>query len=144
MGFEKNNSTCEMGTSRRSFIQASAAVVGATALGSTAAAQDGAYFQQFGPIDRNRGASRYALVQRTSFGHSPATMQRFDDLGYEAFLEEQLNPELIDDTECQVRLNQYLSLDQSPYWCVRDQSTDEDWECVQAQIVRAIYTKKQL
>ena len=40
------------------------------------------------------------LLNRITYGPRPQEVERIYEIGYEAFLEEQLNPESIDDAEC--------------------------------------------
>lgn len=135
------------GASRRAFLQAGAASIGALALAQTSKAQDWAGGRiQPGPIGTERGMGTYGLVNRITYGVTREEADRFDNIGYAAYLEEQLSPLEIDDSECASRLRQFQSLDMTPYNCLRglDESIDPSWECVQSQIVRAIYSKRQL
>lgn len=101
------------------------------------------------------------FFNRAAFGPRPGDLESFS---LERFLEEQLNPEQIDDKQCEARLaaanmktlskpfaamwsDHYLLMDQA-----NDLDSDEAWamvelpyvEAVQATLIRAVYSRCQL
>jgi len=73
-------------------------------------------------------------------------MALYDQMGHTDYLEYHLAPELIDDTECEVKLNQFVSLNSTPYQCLKELPSDvsEEWEALLAIMMRRIYSKRQL
>ena len=132
-------------SSRRQFIQASAVTAGAIALTVHAPAQ---VFSQkgLGPGDRKRRLGKFSLLERTSYGVNRAEMQRFNSMGWNGYLEYQLNPSFIEDSDCDRRMQAYVSSELSPYQCLRELPPEVycDWECIQSQVTRAVYSKRQL
>lgn len=90
------------------------------------------------------------FLNRTSFGPTKADQARFDELGYEAYLEEQLHPETIPDNDDEI--NDLLD----PLWTLTATATEllqtnfaQAWNNVlthlaKARMVRAIKSERQL
>jgi len=90
------------------------------------------------------------FLNRTSFGATEAEQARYDEIGYEAYLEEQLNPGSI--AENDVEINALLS----PLWTLTATPTEllqtnfaQAWNNVlthlaKARLIRAVKSKRQL
>ncbi len=85
------------------------------------------------------------LLNRAGYGPRPGDLARVSEMGFEAYLEEQLNPEGIEDTAADLivrNLNYYhQDIDQI---IGRDDIRDVAVELVTATIGRAVYSKRQL
>lgn len=85
------------------------------------------------------------LLNRAGYGPRPGDLARAADVGMEAYLEEQLNPDGIEDTAAELivrNLNYYhMDIDQI---IGRDNLVDVASELVTATIGRAVYSKRQL
>ena len=129
--------------SRRTLLKAGALGAGALALGTNAVAQ---VFSPGVKQGRERGITPYALVDRTSFGLSLKEMNLYDQLGWNGYLERQLNPRSIDDSKCLARLNQFETVNYTPYQVLKwtSDGVNADWECIQSTIIRSLYTDRQL
>ncbi|MEW6280457.1 MAG: DUF1800 domain-containing protein [Candidatus Eremiobacterota bacterium] len=97
-----------------------------------------------------------AAWNRAAFGPRPGDL---DGFRLEDFLEGQLHPLELDDSECDRRLALFPTLSKSlttlwaDHWCaIPDDFTDQEWaylelpyhETVQAAFVRAVYSRRQL
>ncbi len=83
-------------------------------LGGTLACLSGA----FAPPARAGGGGfsrEHFLARRLTFGANPTELALADTLGYDAYLEYHLLPEIIDDSALDVRLIPYTTLDLEPY-----------------------------
>ena len=88
-----------------------------------------------------------ALVQRITQGFELGEYERAKELGYEAYLEEQLDPFALDDAGLEARLAGYPTLAMSPKQLVDafpDDATTPLLELKGALIVRAVYSRRQL
>jgi uncharacterized protein (DUF1800 family) len=84
------------------------------------------------------------LVNRLTFGQQPAELARAAQLGWDGFIEEQLNPEQIDDSALDAALGAFPTLWMRPDRLLgMDKKTVAD-ELAAAAILRAIYSKRQL
>ena len=85
------------------------------------------------------------LLNRAGYGPRPGDLMQVSDMGFEAYLEEQLNPDSIEDTTADLivrNLNYYhMEIDQI---IGRDDIRDVTVELGTATIGRAVYSKKQL
>jgi len=96
-------------------------------------------------VQRSWQDSDIRLLRRINYGPTPADVAEIKTLGYTAYLEKQMNPGSIDDSECEARVMQfspylydsYLTLNQQPWWAMTGNWND-------AVIVRSIYSKRQL
>jgi uncharacterized protein (DUF1800 family) len=84
------------------------------------------------------------LVNRLTFGQQTADLGRANELGWDGFVEEQLNPEQIDDSAVDAALGAFPTLFMRP-----DRLLDMDKQTVTGQLIgaailRAIYSKRQL
>ncbi len=84
------------------------------------------------------------LVRRVTNGVTPADLAEVQGMGYTAYLGAQLQPALLDDTACNDRLAVYTALPQPPQQLYTLDSTTVQRELIEATIVRAIYSRRQL
>ncbi len=88
-----------------------------------------------------------ALVQRITQGFELGEYERARALGYEAYLEEQLDPDALDDSALAARLARFATLDLSPkqlFDGYRDDLATPILELKGSLIVRALYSRRQL
>ncbi|MFZ0544173.1 MAG: DUF1800 family protein [Candidatus Promineifilaceae bacterium] len=85
------------------------------------------------------------LLNRAGYGPRPGDLERAADMGFEAYLEEQLDPDSIEDTAADLivrDLNYYhMDIDQL---IGRDDNRDFMVELTTATVGRAVYSKRQL
>jgi uncharacterized protein (DUF1800 family) len=103
------------------------------------------------PLGRPEPASRrdpvLALVHRITQGFNLAEYQRARALGYEAYLEEQLDPLSIDDSVMDAKLASYVTLGLSPKELYDTYSLDATvpyYEFKTVAVQRAVHSKRQL
>ena len=86
------------------------------------------------------------LLNRISWGVRPEELARAEAMGYEAYLDEQLHPESIDDAEAEARLRLLpaLHMDRHTLYAL----DEREWRCYQAlvrgMVTRAVHSKRQL
>jgi len=88
-----------------------------------------------------------ALMQRITQGFHPAEYERAKALGYEAYLEEQLAPLSIDDSDLESRLVRFTTLQASPKELFEGYATDFTrpyHELKVAALARSVESKRQL
>lgn len=96
--------------------------------------------------DIDPGATLYKLVQRTSFGYSGAEYTRASSMGYDAYLEEQLNPlGIVENPLLAPRLAPYTTLNFTPEqaYAVNNAGAQKT-EIIEALIYRATLSRRQL
>jgi hypothetical protein len=95
----------------------------------------------WGPIK-----SSHALVHRITFGPTASEYSLFDKLGYAGYLDYHLNPTKIDDSYVEGRLDEFPTLDLSPYEAYNDGFNNWDYasDCIMAHTMRQIFSKRQL
>ena len=99
------------------------------------------------PRPAGRGDPVLMLVHRITQGFNLAEYQRAKALGYDAYLEEQLDHLAIDDSAMDARLAGFTTLAQSPKELVDAYSEDIGvplLELKEAVILRSVYSKRQL
>ena len=87
------------------------------------------------------------LVNRITNGFNLAEYQRAKELGYDAYLEEQLDPMSIDDSETDARVAAFPTIQMSPgsiYLTYIEEPEIPFWELKQATLVRRVHSKRQL
>lgn len=84
------------------------------------------------------------LVRRATFGPHRAELALARSMGYEAYLESQLNPDLIDDSDCDARISGLSTLTRIYAEIYQNPMSQVVNELTEAAIVRAIYSKRQL
>lgn len=88
-------------------------------------------------------------LNRLAFGPTPSELTRMRAMGLSAYIEEQLNPERIDDSACEARLAAlalpYLDADVPTLWALSYSEGERAFASVRtATWVRAIYSRRQL
>jgi len=87
----------------------------------------------------------YAVLKRITFGPRPAEIERVHQIGLDAFIEEQLAYDSIEDNDLSPRLADLTTIRMSPSDLVtldkRGQSVNE---LVRATVLRAVYSRRQL
>ena len=140
-----------MQSNRRAFIkQASAIGLGVGALSLTLTPTDLMALSpsEGGLPELSRNAH---LLSRTSFGLNQESMRRVNRMGYRRYIEQQLNPDAIDDSELEAYIDEYLPTVNQPIALTRLQVRARQLprlrvadELAMATYLRAIYSKKQL
>ncbi len=145
-----------MTVSRRDFLKLASLVAGSTALSSCTPAY--AYLARLGQPDLYPTASgalsqeEWLLLGRLSFGPAPAERLRVAEIGLSAWIEEQLAPDTIDDSTCELRLREFrtLGLSAQDLFDLSDKLFEnQDRERVpnelrQATLVRQVFSRRQL
>lgn len=86
----------------------------------------------------------FHLVSRAGFGPWPGDVERVRAMGCEAWLEEQLQPEAIDDTACDLRAERFESLYFSAGEAYEFRKPVLRDELTRHALLRAVYSKRQL
>lgn len=84
------------------------------------------------------------LLNRITFGPTPADIAEINDLGYEEYLERQLNPDAIDDGAAAGRVRGFGTLTQSADRLLDTQALTIVYELELATFIRAVMSKRQL
>ncbi len=87
------------------------------------------------------------LVQRITQGFQLAEYQHAKELGYDAYLEQQLDHTAIDDTDSDARVAAFPTISMSPreiYTTFFEDSSIPFWELKQATLVRSVHSRRQL
>ncbi len=84
------------------------------------------------------------LLQRTSFGPAPGDLDRLRAAGREAYVEEQLHPERIDDLPCELLVRRFESLHMTPGDMHEFKRSTAEEEIARAVVLRAVYSRRQL
>jgi uncharacterized protein (DUF1800 family) len=84
------------------------------------------------------------LVNRITFGQQAADLARAAQLGWDGFIEEQLNPEQIDDSALDAALGAFPTLSMRPNRLLAMDKKTVSEALTAATILRAIYSKRQL
>ena len=112
-----------------------------------ASAKPVASFQTRAPIQVKTPPVEVVALNRMAFGPWPGDVGRVRQMGLPAYIEEQLNPQSITDTDCDTRIANagflYLNATVKTLWELDD--SDVPWdEVFWSTWTRAIYSKKQL
>ena len=141
-----------MSLSRRDFLKLSALVTASAALSSCAPV----YRKLAGDLPAvpwtSLSASDFLALNRLTFGPRVEERARFMDIGLQAWIEEQLDFESINDFDCEIQLNPFktLKMDANELEGISNQlfdGYDRDSipnELRQAALMRQIYSKRQL
>lgn len=140
-----------MQTNRREFIkQASAIGLGVGALSLTLTPTNLMAINNSKKVLPDVSAYTH-LLNRTSFGVNQESMKIIKRLGYRKYIEQQLNPNRIDDSELEAYIDEYLPTVNQPVAQTRLQVKTREIprlrvadELAMATYLRAIYSKKQL
>lgn len=133
-----------MRLSRRQFLALAAALPGcelAARAGLRAEALDGG--PRVAPVGDTVDAVSHAL-NRLTFGPRPGDYARVSAMGVEAYIEEQLAPERIDDGPCERRLRRLESLDDAPGDLFEYKPEFLQAELSRGALLRAVYSRRQL
>jgi len=84
------------------------------------------------------------LVRRITMGQTESELALASSMGYQAYLEYQLNPAAIDDSACDARLAPLTTLGMEPYQLYALTGGQVNTELTEATILRAVYSKRQL
>ena len=86
------------------------------------------------------------LLNRISYGVRPLAYEHAQQIGYEAYLDEQLNPASLDDSATEVRLQYYpiLNLDRRTGYSVSDRYGRSYRALIDGTVIRATYSERQL
>lgn len=88
--------------------------------------------------------STHWLVDRITFGRTEAEIALAGSLGFNDYLEYHLNPAAIDDTAMDTRLANYTTLTMQPYQLIGLSGNNVRNELIEAAILRATFSKRQL
>jgi uncharacterized protein (DUF1800 family) len=86
----------------------------------------------------------FLFLQRTSFGPAPGDLDRLRARGREAYLDEQLHPDRIDDTPCTLLVRRFESLQLSPGNLLEFRREVLEDELGRATLIRAVFSRRQL
>lgn len=86
------------------------------------------------------------LLNRITWGPRPADVEHAEAIGYEALLEEQLRPELLDDSAAEALLAQQpiLAMDRHTLYSLPNADYRAYKALVQGMVLRAVYSRRQL
>lgn len=138
-------------TTRRQVLQTTALGAGAAALSSCE--------RSISELSRNLGQGipnkltpnanaeidpDFHLLSRAAFGPWPGDVERLKQMGRKAWIEEQLQPDSIDDTLCTLRTRRFEALTMSPGDAYEFKKPELRNELTRHALLRAIYSKRQL
>lgn len=140
-----------MKANRRDLLKA-AFVGGAAALTTGCERTTGFFSQQLGeaipqdlPLpEGDQIDPDFHLLSRAAFGAWPGELARLKQMGREAWLEEQLNHEAIDDSACDLRAEWFESLYMDPGNAYEFRKEVLRDELTRHAVLRAVYSKRQI
>lgn len=100
-----------------------------------------------GPLAETAAAAidpSFHLLSRAAFGPWPGDVERVRAMGHEAWVDEQLAPESIDDRLCDLRARRFESLHASPGELFEFRREVIRRELTRATVLRAVYSRRQL
>jgi uncharacterized protein (DUF1800 family) len=86
----------------------------------------------------------FHLLSRAAYGPWPGDLDRVRAMGSESWIEEQLNPETIDDTSCDLRARRFETIWHEPGTCYEYKKPVLREEITRHTLLRAVYSKRQL
>jgi uncharacterized protein (DUF1800 family) len=86
----------------------------------------------------------FHLLSRAAYGPWPGDLDRVKEMGSGAWIEEQLNPESIDDTYCDLRARRFETIWHDPGTCYEYKKPVLREEITRHTLLRALYSKRQL
>lgn len=86
----------------------------------------------------------FHLLSRAGFGGYPGDLERLKKIGRKAWLEEQLNPESIDDKACDLRARRFESLEIDPGTAYEFKREVLRSDMVRHSLLKAVYSRRQL
>ncbi len=86
------------------------------------------------------------LLNRISYGARPEELERLKAIGHEAYLDEQLQLDSLDDSEAERRLSLHplLEMDRKTIYSLRNPQDRAYRASIEGFLIRAVYSKKQL
>jgi uncharacterized protein (DUF1800 family) len=84
------------------------------------------------------------ILKRLTYGLNEAEVRYAYAVGTSAYIDEQLHPESITDTECDARLAALTTLAMSPFVLATQVSSTVTNQLIDAAVLRAIFSKRQL
>ncbi|HXG66372.1 MAG TPA: DUF1800 domain-containing protein [Blastocatellia bacterium] len=99
---------------------------------------------RFGVADGKAIDPIFHLLSRATYGPWPGELDRARAMGAEAWIEEQLNPETIDDTLCDLRARRFETLRHEPGTCYEYKKPVLREEIARHTLLRAVYSRRQL
>lgn len=86
----------------------------------------------------------FHLLSRTSYGIWPGDLDRAQSISVEAWIEQQLAPDQIDDTLCDLRARRFETLHHDPGTCYEYKKPVLREEITRHTLLRAVYSQRQL
>jgi uncharacterized protein (DUF1800 family) len=86
----------------------------------------------------------FHLLSRAAYGPWPGDLDRLRAMGSEAWIEEQLKPDSIDDTSCDLRARRFETIWHEPGTCYEYKKPVLREEITRHTLLRALYSKRQL
>ncbi|HEU4388177.1 MAG TPA: DUF1800 domain-containing protein [Blastocatellia bacterium] len=86
----------------------------------------------------------FHLLSRAAYGPWPGDLERVRGSGAEAWIEEQLHPERIDDTLCDLRARRFETIHHDPGTCYEYKKPVLREEIARHTLLRGVYSKRQL
>ncbi len=86
----------------------------------------------------------FHLLARAGYGPWPGDLERVREMGAEAWIDEQLAPEAIDDTACDLRARRFETIHLEPGTCYEFKRPVLREELARHTLLRAVYSKRQL
>jgi len=86
----------------------------------------------------------FHLLSRAAYGPWPGDLDRVRAIGSERWIEEQLSPETIDDTACDLRARRFETIWHEPGTCYEYKKPVLREEITRHTLLRALYSKRQL
>lgn len=94
--------------------------------------------------DDNTVDPAFHLLSRAAFGPWPGDLEYVRDKGRENWIEEQLNPEKIDDTAAELRARRYETIHLDPGSCYDFKRESLRNDLIRYSLLKCIYSKRQL
>jgi len=86
----------------------------------------------------------FHLLSRAAFGPWPGDLERVRAIGEDAWIEEQLSPENIDDALCDLRARRFETIHHAPGTCYEYKKPVLREEITRHTLLRAVYSRRQL
>ena len=86
----------------------------------------------------------FHLLSRAAYGPWPGDLERVRSAGASAWIEEQLQPDRIDDTLCDLRARRFETIHNEPGTCYEYKKPVLREEIARHTLLRAVYSKRQL
>ncbi len=86
----------------------------------------------------------FHLLSRAAYGPWPGDLDRVRRMGHDSWIDEQLAPETIDDTACDLRARRFETIHHDPGTCYEYKKPVLREEIVRHTLLRAVYSRRQL